>query len=142
MFLPIPWLKIALIGGVLLAVYLAYNWFTGVLDENNELKTANAMQAETIKAKEAQIEFEKYITNIEREARNEAEQEVEIARQEEKKLISLFQEHDFDNLLQKKPGLILNRINNGTQRLFSNAADSINFDPAARNQVPEPAESR
>lgn len=138
----IPWFKLALFAGVLLAVYLAYNWFTGVLDENNELKTANALQVETIKAKDAQIEFEQDITNIEREARSDAETKLETARQEEKKLISLFQEHDFDNLLQKKPGLIINRVNAGTKRVFSRAANSINFDPAASDQVPEPAESR
>lgn len=138
----IPWFKLALFAGVLLAVYLAYNWFTGVLDENNELKTANALQVDTIKAKDAQIEFEQDITNIEREARSDAETKLETARQEEKKLISLFQEHDFDNLLQKKPGLIINRVNAGTKRMFSRAANSINFDPTASDQVPESAESR
>lgn len=138
----IPWFKLALFAGVLLAVYLAYNWFTGVLDENNELKTANALQAETIKTKDAQIEFERDLVTIETEAREHAETEMNAAREREQQAIKLFQEHDFDNLLQKKPGLIIKRVNAGTQRVFSNAADSINFDPAASDQVPEPAESR
>lgn len=132
----IPWVKLALFSGVLFSVYLSYNFFTGILDENKELKITNVLQTETIKARESQIEFEKDAAKIEQEARIETEEKLKTARQEEKKLITLFQEHNFDNLLQKKPGLIIKRVNAGTKRLFDNAANSINIDTTAGDQMP------
>lgn len=68
--------------------------------------------------REAQIYQEREQIAVANAARAEAEKEMAAARERVTELEGLFSRHDLDDLLQKKPGLILRRANAGTAGMF------------------------
>ena len=122
------WIKAA-IGGLLAlavvsSVYAAYSHYTGLVDENAQLqvelanaKTALSLQEVTLdKQAEALEEWVRFREDLGTKLQELADGQRE-ARREQERLNDLFAGHDFDRLLQARPGLILNRVNDGTDRI-------------------------
>ena len=126
----------------LFAVWLGWQHYEGLVNENKSL-TAEVSQAVDANKKLAnQIEIEREAAAIAERARQEAETKYQLARDKVNELTGLFAEHDFDNILQKKPTLVINkRINPATDRVLNELADSINIDHRTDpDQVSSPAQ--
>jgi uncharacterized protein (DUF342 family) len=115
----LAYLKIAgvvvALGGLTFAGYKVYNYHLNAIEQ-----AVNTVKLEL--AVEAQQAVEKREKELTEKARQERELiETELAK--ERRKVSDLQrmlliEHDLDRLLQRKPGLILPRVNNGTEEYF------------------------
>lgn len=112
-----------------LAVFLAYQWFTGVLEENTELKLRNAELVAHVEKERASHEETKAVYAAWRASVNARIEQDKISlnqllekyRQEKAKaneLSKMLSKHDFEHLASRKPGLIERRVNAATRRVF------------------------
>lgn len=106
-----------------LSVWAGYTYVTNLQDEVKfqaeeivKFETAN----ETLTAERDQLKTD-LVENA--EDTEVLHQELRDARTEKEALILLFSDHDFTNLVNKKPGLIQNRINKGTDKVFQELQD-------------------
>ena len=120
-----------LIYGVLIVAAAGFGY--GVVHNYNSAitraETAEQRERETAAANQAlerAAQAKEYNLQIERYQREQLQAKFDESRQQVDMLEKLFQEHEFDNLYDKKPGLILKRVNNGTSRVFSEFAQIIN----------------
>lgn len=104
-------LTIVVIGG---GAVFAYNHAISKAERMEQERNAAVQLAEQ---REEQIFIEREQIAFAQAARVEAEKEMAAARERVTELEGLFSRHDLDDLLQKKPGLILNRANTATQQL-------------------------
>lgn len=81
---------------------------------------SNLEAAETHSAVQA-TQIDQYTTKIAQIGTERA-----AARKQVRELQALFNGHDFNDLLQKKPGLIQNRMQKGTKQVFKEFEDEIN----------------
>jgi len=109
-----------------LIIWFGYLYVTNLQDkvefqagEITKLETAN----KTLTAEREQLETDLAENKVNQGILNE---ELHKAREDKDKLIKLFSDHDFTNLVNKKPGLIENRINKGTDKVFKELEDISN----------------
>ena len=119
----IPWLKVGAIAGVLLAIWLGYKYITG-LQEKVEFQAGEISKLE-LANKSLTDEREQLKLNL---AKNQQDltklnEDLVKARTDKEKLIKLFSDHDFAELVKKKPGLIENKINKATEKVFKELED-------------------
>lgn len=81
---------------------------------------SNLMAAETQRAVQA-TQIDQHTAKIAQIVTERA-----AARRQVQELQAIFNGHDFNNLLQKKPGLIQNRMQTGTNKIFKEFEDEIN----------------
>jgi len=127
-----PWgliIKAAVAAAILLSVYLAYQWFVGVLQENKEL-TAMNLQLETkigeerVAHQETKEDYANWRTEVtfqmeaEQLSREELQTRYEAARKESDELSKKLGRHDLEQLASRKAGLIEPRVNRATDRVF------------------------
>lgn len=112
-----------IIGGT---IYAGYAYVTNLQEENAQL---TADKAKLTIATEL-LEREKRTLLEEQEAAEEAvtelNKELSAARQEAKQSQVIFQEHDFNALLQKKPGLLEPRMQRATDSLLRELEQASN----------------
>jgi hypothetical protein len=117
------------VAAVLLAVYLGYRWFVGVINENAQLKIENSklysqVENERASHEETKRVFSTWRTGIndqletERVARQELLAQYDRERERANGLSKMLAEHDFEHLASKKPKLIERRVNSATRRVF------------------------
>lgn len=106
-----------------LSVWAGYTYITNLqekvvfqAEEITKLETANISLTE----ERAQFESDLEDNKENQEILNE---ELREARAGKEELIKLFADHDFTNLVNKKPGLIQNLINKGTDKVFKEIED-------------------
>lgn len=103
---------------LLFVIWLGFNHYTHVVDENSRLHTENAMLVT------ANTSFEEVISQYrEREGAvisllAEREANREAAREEGDRVNDLFSQHDLSLLALRRPGLVERRIDLGTSRIF------------------------
>ena len=99
-------------------VYGGYRYVENLQQENRILASNNA----TLEASEASLKLTLETTKLEidrvNKERDELNDELNKAREKMQRMVKLFSDHDFANLVDKKPGLIQNRINKGTAKVF------------------------
>ena len=106
--------------------------YTAVSSYNNAIEDAQTAKANTARALDANLSLEIALVNKEHAIKYEMEERLRVendfkkSRQDVKKLEGMFKNHDFSNLYDKKPGLILKRVNAGTLRVFGDYASAIN----------------
>ena len=106
--------------------------YTAVSSYNNAIEEAQTAKANTARALDANLSLEIALVNKEHAIKYEMEERLRVendfkkSRQDVKKLEGMFKNHDFSNLYDKKPGLILKRVNAGTLRVFGDYANAIN----------------
>jgi regulator of replication initiation timing len=107
-------------------VFLGYKHYTNIIEENKTLTVNNQKLEQGIELQneiiEKQIdsikEWQAYRRSLFQVLEDIRQSQIE-SKQETKRLSKLFSEHNFENLTNKKPGLIERRINRGTDRIFS-----------------------
>ena len=106
--------------------------YTAVSSYNNAIEEAQTAKANTARALDANLSLEIALVNKEHAIKYEMEERLRVendfkkSRQDVKKLEGMFKNHDFSNLYDKKPNLILKRVNAGTLRVFGDYANAIN----------------
>ncbi len=118
-----------LIGGgalvliISLSVWAGYTYVTN-LQEKVEFQAKEITKLEisnkSLEAQHAQLESD---LEENKEHQIVLNGELRDARQDKEALIKLFSDHDFTNLVNKKPGLIEIRINKGTDKVFQELED-------------------
>lgn len=113
----LKWLGIG--GGILGIIYglnAIHNWHLSQIDQAvNNTKLEIVLQQE-----QAASIRENELRNIAKAEREAIEQELKVERDKAKNLERmLLIDHDLDRLLQKKPGLILIRVNEGTEQVLN-----------------------
>jgi len=126
-FLLKHWRKIAM-GLASLAVvgtvFAGYRFITNLVNENaslaqrvGQMETAQAVQSETIATQaEALAEWEQQRADFATQLQELSDGQIE-AREEAQRLREVFSSSDFVRLLDARPGLILDRVNAGTNRI-------------------------
>jgi len=113
-------LGIYALGAVLITslVYGGYRYVGNLQEENRVLASTNATLEASNTSLTATLENTKFeIERIARE-RDELNGELQKSRVKMQRMVKLFADHDFANLVDKKPGLIQNRINKATDHTF------------------------
>ena len=117
--IPLKWYLIT--GGVAamaFVLYLGYVFVTNMQNQLIELKATNMLLNATLESQKNTIEQivkdNENINNLNTELQENL-QEVEL---ENSRLNRLFREHDLTDLASKKPGLIEQRINDATKKVF------------------------
>jgi hypothetical protein len=108
--------------GALGVVLLALGWFyTANLQLKNDLQTAIIKQ-EAAEASLHTVEEQRDLADLQvrrfQEKLIQIENERKTALEQVNRMQKLFQDHDFANLLNKKPGLIENRMIAKTEEVF------------------------
>ncbi len=113
----------ALILIISLSVWAGYRYVTN-LQEKVEFQMGELVKLETanltLVAEREQI---KESLDENRENQLVLQEDLRVAREDKESLIKLFADHDFTNLVNKKPGLIELRINKGTDKVFQELED-------------------
>jgi len=110
-------------GGIAIVAIGLIIWF-GYLYVTNLQEKVEFQAKEITKLETANItltaEREQLKDDIKENKENQAvlNEDLRKARVDKDKLIKLFSDHDFTNLVNKKPGLIEKRINKATDKLF------------------------
>jgi signal recognition particle GTPase len=119
-------IKIAILLFIVAAGYGVVSTYNTAIENAKiaEINTAKAIEAN--QSLEIALVEKDFAVQIERAERAELQEKFSASRADVQKLEGLFQEHDFSNLYDKKPGLILKRVNTGTQRVFRELATTIN----------------
>ncbi len=121
-----------IIGLILLVTAIGAGSYAAVTSYNSAIEEAQVAKDQTRQAVEANVslqvaaEKKRYDLAIERREREILQEKYDESRKSVQKLEGLFRDHDFENLYDKKPGLILKRVNAGTDRMFSDTASIIN----------------
>lgn len=116
----------------LIALFVSGLGYGIVNGYNSALQDAENAKEETRLAQAAQRTAEimavekEFNVQIERFEREELEKKYAVSEKKADDLAKLFQEHEFGNLYDKKPGLILKRVNAGSKRVFDVLAETIN----------------
>jgi len=109
-----------------LIIWFGYLYVTN-LQEKVEFQAGEISKLEiankSLTAERKQLETDLAENKVNQEILNE---ELHKAREDKDKLIKLFSDHDFTRLVNKKPGLIENRINKGTDKVFKELEDISN----------------
>lgn len=101
-----------------LVIYFGYLYVTNLQQENGILKSNN---------KALEISNEKYAverTQLKEDLAKNIEEsmklyeEIRNAREQQEKMVKLFADHNFTELVSKKPGLIQSRMNKATDAIF------------------------
>lgn len=122
--------KIALFVALLLVGVGIYAYHNHVVRQN----AAYELQIESQKQELAA--WETYKVNMDAELQAERKRSSELsakyakAREEKERLDKLFSEHDTNDLLQKKPDLVISRFNAGTARVLADFEQAVNGPPA------------
>jgi uncharacterized protein (UPF0335 family) len=123
-FILIAWLVTAVAGGGM------YLWQSGQIKDQKleiqgltiELGVAESnLEVSEAKSALAATQVDQFIEKM-----AEIDAERATARKQVQEMQALFNGHDFNNLLQKKPGLIQNRMQAATIKLFKEMEDEIN----------------
>jgi hypothetical protein len=118
MFALIPFVLMAVMAGGGYWYYNDSQERIGQLRENNALLVdANKANVATLEAKQEEYEAMQAMMN-------QLDMQLEAATQDRKRLVGLLRKHNLSNLAAKKPGLIEKRINNASDKLFT---DITNF---------------
>jgi len=125
-FILIAWLVTAAAGGFM------YLWQDGQIKdlklENQGLVIQVGVAESNQAAAEAQAELQRVQVDQFQEKLAEIDAERVSARKQVQTLQKLFNGHDFNNLLQKKPGLIQSRMQKGTATLYLELENAVNTD--------------
>ena len=118
--------KLAGAGSIALIIFFGYLYVTDLQESNAQLEKDNAtlqISVESFQRLNEQINQEVEDSKI-----NLAEvyKKFDKAEEEKKRLVKLFSNHDFANLLAKKPGLITKRMIAATEKRFKEIEDEIN----------------
>jgi len=121
------------------AGYGAVHTYNSAIEEKEQavaqgklLEEANLNLALAAQAKDFDLQMSE-------NSRKVLEDKFDESRQEVQKLEGLFREHNFNNLYDKKPGLILKRVNAGTDRVLRELETLVNSKKSGKNKggVPE-----
>jgi len=123
----INWTKIgiwtAVVAASATAVFLGYRHYNGLVEAKVELSTrVSALTADVAREKARAEAFEKTIdtwdkaAETQREALNQFTQAQREASHYQRELKDVLSKHDLGALAKRKPGLIENRVNAGTDR--------------------------
>lgn len=113
-------------GSVVLILFFGYLYVT-------DLQKSNAQLEKDVATLQISVEsFRRLNEEINQEVENSKTNLVDLykkfdkAEEEKKRLVKLFSNHDFANLLSKKPGLITKRMISATEKRFKEIQDEIN----------------
>lgn len=97
---------------------LGYKYVTNLQEENATLSANNStLTASNESLKTTLKDTEDKLKKIS-EQRDQLDSDLQESREKSQRIIKLFADHDFANLVAKKPGLIETRINKGTSKIF------------------------
>ena len=120
------WLKGAAVLAVITSIYFGYSFITGVIEKN-------ALLGVTINTLETAITLKEQENTVLNGALSSlAEQNAKLqllfiaAEEKEKRANKVLIEHDLDKLLQRKPKLIIKRVQAGTDRVFKEMEAAFN----------------
>jgi len=103
-----------------------YYYVQTLQDNLVEAQEANAKYQISIQLKEQELTSLTTQLEVAKKARDEAELSFALARESAAKLDKVFGNHDFGRLLHDKPGLINNRMRDGTAKLFHDLESASN----------------
>jgi len=119
----------AKLGGVLaivLTIYFGYVYVTNLQEANAQLEKNNAVLEISVESfKRINEEIHKDILKSKINL-TDLYKKFDKVQEDKKKLVKLFSNHDFANLLSKKPGLITKRMISATEKRFKEIQDEIN----------------
>lgn len=149
----INWVKVgvwaAVVAASATAVFLAYRHYNGLVEAKAELSSQVAtLTADVAREKARADAFEKTIdkwdeaAGIQRDALNQFTQAQREASQYQRELKDVLSKHDLGALAKRKPGLIENRVNAGTDRalrLLESASEGTGAGAAEAASAGRPA---
>ena len=105
-------------GALALVIFFGYQYVTNLQEANAALE--KEVTALTISKKELEAERERVVEDLAavRVDMEKLDQEFKEAEESKNELIKLFSDHDFENLVSKKPGLITRKMHKATDSLF------------------------
>lgn len=129
-----------------LFIFLAWRHYTGLLETINTLKTNSALLESAVGTQEQTIQvqqkaLQEWKKNQEELTRliQESHRIAQDASSEVRRLNAIFVSHDLDALAKKKPGLIQQRINSGSdlsRQLLECSSGAKRDDCPGRNPAP------
>jgi len=99
-------------------VFAGYRFVTGMQTKIENLTANNAALTVSNTSLTSTLKNIKQDLAKTEEARNELNNDLRKSREKMKRMAKLFADHNFTNLVSKKPGLIRNRMNKATKKLF------------------------
>lgn len=112
------WIKLGAALAVVLVIYFGYTFVVNLQEDNVRLSKENATLAlanKSLKKEREQIKTDLKIVEQQRMILN---QELTESREKTQKVVRLFSDHDFQKLIDAKPGLVIKRMNKGTKKIF------------------------
>lgn len=115
----ISYLRIGFVAFLLIAGFAVYNYITGVIEKNKELNVELAMTKSELTASESILKhtiesYNQSIFNLDKLSKDLAK-----IHDKNELLERNLEKHDLEFLAKRKPGLISTRINNASNRVFS-----------------------
>ena len=127
------YLKIGAIAAIAIAGFAFYTHYNNLVDDNRELtETKGKLEAQldekqkalnTANRRYAQIKDNLEIAKVANEKLNQDFKKAEVRNQ---RMISIFSDHDFNELVKKKPGLITIRMQKATKKVFDEIEEITN----------------
>lgn len=107
------------LGVVLLTVMSGFYWYYNNSQSTIETLQANQARLElTVDMQEQTIERQRDFLELHKEYSRQLQKGLAEAEQDRNTLQEIFRSHDLDELSRQRPGLIENRINQGTRDAF------------------------
>lgn len=127
-----PLIFYKILGGAAVIAFCGFLGWSVVNKYNTAIEEAQNAKADLKTAEDANRDLaislveKDFNVQIEQRERRELEDKYRKSDEKVQKLESLFSNHDLGNLYDKKPNLILNRVNDGTKRVLEETARIIN----------------
>lgn len=120
-FIPVGYLIMgACMAVIILMGYLYYvdsqGKISSLMQENGIQKVAIAEQKVTITSLEDRIK-------VEQELRSKFDKSVTEITSQNRKMLAIFEKHNFDRISERKPGMVEDRANNSTRKMFRDMED-------------------
>lgn len=115
----INYLKIGVVAALIIACFTTYNYITGIIEDNKELNVKLALTRADLSASESILKhtvesYNQSIHNLDKLSQDLADIQIK-----NETLERSLEKHDLEFLAKRKPGLISTRINNASNRVFS-----------------------
>jgi hypothetical protein len=114
---------IAAVGGLGFGIVSTYNSALEEAQEERQMRQDAEAEALALQRQILDKEYDRQIAEFEKQQAEKANKETQ---QQVEDLETIFSDHDFGNLYDKKPGLILNRVNAATDRVLQQLVEVSN----------------
>ena len=112
------WIKTIILSSLVLGVVGVYKYVENLQKENVELQSQLTMQGLLIDSRDQELKYIKESLQFSYQLNRTLNEKLQASRLAAIEAKKVFDEHDFAYLLEKKPGLMSNRMRDGTKRLF------------------------